>query len=499
MEGCQKKVCLMKSIFKFCFFVFIVFILCMRASFGSILDKKLLLAEQNVFGQDSAEDKALIEKNTTAAQIDHSNTEKSVHSELNVSQTSVYENKSVEQEQTVKKLKSSSSVVEREGLNEQEWNTDLKFDSLYHQPVIEEDKDIDFFWKTVFKFKALSIREDRIDATVHVENYGKFEWQVEDFLSFYNEGLLLGRSGFVQSVYERGDRKSGFHPVDAYLDIKTSFVIFRFGMVKQDFLKAPLLVTDKTFPSMMQQFYFDWDKSKLDIILQSAITNNPLESVTRGKKLNEWPTLFLTSSVFWDLQDIFNFNIKEKLTAFYITNLSSSIAEDSRRYGNSITEGRARFKYAFLGLYNSLSFQTALSDNWMFEIGGDFIHNFAGAVDYNKEETFAFNLDMRARGNNQGERIYGSIYHNYKELMELKLTAEYFSNQSDSSVASFNSELYGHNNRVGGRVVFQSHFYNSGLTFGLSYTGSLPIDETRNQMGFASAVSMFLKTNYLAI
>ena len=398
------------------------------------------------------------------------------------------ESKPSEKKMLIRKKDLSSQEVssfEQEELSEMEVDESIiESDLTSDFPDSQRTHGIEAFWKTVFKLRAFSDRSTT-DAMVSTEIYGKLKWQVMDFLSFHNQSLIIGRSGFTSSIYERSDRRSGLHLVESYFDLETSFLTFRFGNVNQDFLKAPLLITDKTFPSLIQFISFDLqDKSKLAIFLQQAMTDNAVESVRRESQIIKGVPLFFTSSFFLDLNDFMGLNIAENFTLFYMTNLSPAIADQSRIYGNTIDfmKSDSRFRFKFFGFYNSLNFHKTLFGDWIFETGGDIIHNFSAPDTYN-----------------QGERLYSSLYHNYKGFAELKLTLEYFANQSDTSVAYFNSELYGHNNREGSRLIFQSHFYSSGLTLGLSWTRSWPINEERSATGFSSAIAFFLTSNYVPI
>ena len=389
------------------------------------------------------------------------------------------ENPSAIEEEVNEQNTSSSN---QDNLSEMKPNEDIKSNLESFLTDVKKNEYITVSWKTAFKGKTFMSRL-RTDFVAIAENYIKFNWQVTDFLSVYNEGLIMGRNGFSQSVYERSDRRSGFHLIESYFDMKISPLALKFGIVKQDFLKAPLLITDKPFTSLIQQLSFDLgNKAKLALVFQEAITNNAMEFIRKEPNLNKWPPLFLTSSLFLDLKDILSLNIKEKLTAFHYRNLSSSVAYASKFYGNNTNKGSesdSQFEYDFLGLYNSLKLQKTLSKNWMIEVGGDFIHNFFAPETYN-----------------QGGKLQGSIYHNYKDFTELNFSAEYFFNQPDSSVAYFNSELYGHNDREGVRFVLQSHFYSSGLTFGLSYVESRTI---KGSPDHSYAVTVFLKSNYVSI
>ena len=114
------------------------------------------------------------------------------------------------------------------------------------------------------------------------------------------------------------------------------------------------------------------------------------------------------------------------------------------------------------------------------EFGNDFIYNF-----------------LAPENHRMGERYYGALYHNYEDFMEFKFTLEYFGNESDTSVAFFNSELYGHNDRYGFLVNLQSHLYSSGITLGFSYVRSWPINPSVKKEEHTYIFSV--KTNYMPI
>ena len=141
----------------------------------------------------------------------------------------------------------------------------------------------------------------------------------------------------------------------------------------------------------------------------------------------------------------------------------------------------SEFKYQFYGIHNTIQAKTFLSSNWIVEAGYDFLHNFGAPDTYN-----------------QGERFFASIYNNFQDLMEIKLTGAYFANQSDSSVSFYNTEEYGHNNRKGWFVKLENHFYESGITFGISYVDSVPIN-TPSHIERSRSLMFFIGTNYVQI
>ena len=346
--------------------------------------------------------------------------------------------------------------------------------------------DVEAFWNADYEFKRFSSRSS-IDTLVKVEFLGRLKWQLAETLSIHTKGLVVGRSGHTQFIYDRSDRLGGFHLLEFFFQwFAFPSVSLQHGIIEQDFLSAPLLVTDKTFPSMIGEWSVDYfSEVQLKLLFQVAIASNFTEKVERILQLQEAP-LFLTSSLFLDGQnDFFDIAIKEKLTVFHYYNLPPDIANRSRIYGNFINGqgSNSVFKYSFFGFHNNLSFQKILSDLWALSAGVEFIYN------------------LRAPDtHNEGMRLYSSVYHNYKETMEIRVTGELFANQSDTSVAYYNSETYGHNNRKGFLAKVESHFFRSGLTLEIAFVYSKPINYVeQSTIKDAYSFSVALKTNDIAI
>ena len=349
----------------------------------------------------------------------------------------------------------------------------------------QRSRDFQSYWKADFKIYTLTDRSttNTISST---EVYGKIHWMILDNFSIHLQGLIVGRNGFSQSVYDRDDRRRGFHFLEGYLKYKRnpSFEVV-FGNIKQDFLQAPLLITDKTFPSLKETVHLNFFSNiKGRLVFQQAIPDNATENVRRATQIISTP-LFLTSSLFLDKSLGFKqFKIQQNFTSFYFTNLSSAVADKGRLYGNSVnySGSDSDFKFKFYGIYSSTKSRFSLTDVWIAELGFDFLHNFGA------QDTF-----------NQGERLYTSIYKNFQNILEIKITGEYFTNQSDSSVAYYNSELYGHNNRIGGGLRLESYFYKSGINLGMSYRYSQPIEKLRTTTGKGHYFLLYVGTNYVSI
>ena len=380
--------------------------------------------------------------------------------------------------------------------------TDLelkKTDSLQEEAPsslfdLTEESGLEAEWKIAsglnmfFETGKSVVRESRLPFEMGV--HGRFKWEFSDFLSIHAEGLVLARRGFQQSFLEREDLKDGVNFSNFYYKIKTplklfaSPLIFQFGIINQEFLKAPFLLTDTSFTGLLAKSVFSFNEnSRLSFFLQGAIPYNAEHLFVRPDQLNKaWP-FFLSSSGFLDWDDLWGFKIGESLTFFYMDNLTPEIADKSQTYGNTVDsfDASSRFEYGFAGLYNSFSLSRKFLNRWIVGIKWDHISNFLAPKD-----------------SNMGDKIQASLYHDYRDFMELGLAVEYFRNESDSSVAYFSSENYGHNNRRGIRLKLQSHLYSSGLTFQAIYTYMNPIQK-KTWMGRINSFSLILKSNYASI
>jgi len=350
-----------------------------------------------------------------------------------------------------------------------------------------ENKNIKAFWKSIFRTNAFTDKSTT-NTIVSTEIYGKLQWKLVNSMSFHAKALAMGKNGFTQSIYDRSDRNTGLHILEAFFEWNSMDMFLKIGNIQQSFLEAPLLITDRTFPSVLFRFPLTSTEQskKLFFLFQGAIPDNASEVVRRETQIVRGAPLFATSSIFFQSSDFLsNSTVKDIFTLYYYYNISPAVADRSRVYGNTIerTGNDSSFRFQFLGLHNHLKWQKQIADLWLLELGIEYLYNFLAPDTYN-----------------EGGRFYGALYHNYENLMELKFTGEIFSNQSDTSIAYYNSEIYGHNNRRGVSARVQSHLFSSGLTIGVSTVYSQPINNPeQSPTGSAFSVSVFLLTNYVTI
>lgn len=360
---------------------------------------------------------------------------------------------------------------------------------------IEKERDVspstekNFKFSSRVRFKPFIVkRQDKNDTVFDARMYGKVDWKFSDSLSIYSEGFLLGHHGSIQSVYQREYRKEGFNLLEIFLKYNyNSHIKIKFGSLHQDFLDAPLLVKDKTFPAFQEivSFSLPWDVTG-QLILQQAIPNNMDDDIQYFSQLTNTP-FFFTGSLFLETKShpqLLYSSVEDKLTFFYFTPLPPVIAIIGHRDGNSVSgDGSdAGLKFPFIGIHNNINWQFPFKDSWVVELGLDYLHNFGAPKTYNT-----------------GGRIYASLYHDFLELMELKATGEIFGNQSDASVAFYNEWKYGHNNRQGMGLELRGYFYQSGLTVGARYIYNYPIETRRTSLEEGHYFSIYIGTGYISI
>ena len=342
---------------------------------------------------------------------------------------------------------------------------------------------VDMFWKASFNptllFDSLST-----STILKTDIHGRLRWRILETFFLESEVLLLGRNGFNQSIYDRDDRGSGISILEVLFEWKPSDQSsLKFGSLKQDFFEMPLLISDRTFPSLVSSWNFKENKD-WKFVLRAAIPENASGRTTRAAQLIKGVPLFLTASLLLHEEDFFNFYVQDVFSFYSYYNLPPSVAVRSRTFGNTTEyEGDdTKFAYPFLGIHNNLRVRKELDYNWIAELGTEGIFNF-----------------LAPNTLNEGARVYSAFYHNYKDFMEVKVGGEVFFNQSDASVAYYNSEVYGRSNRRGFLASLQGHFYESRLTIGASLGYTDPIRPKPHYPERAVYISFFITTNYIAI
>lgn len=316
---------------------------------------------------------------------------------------------------------------------------------------------------------ALSASAPKIDAAFSI--YGN---SVEsDTISGINTGSSI--DGFISQklsedleyalrggvVFETGSNKAlnidEFAPKQApYLYesyVKASFLeslSIKIGALNQQSYNSELLLADVPFAGAKEEAKFEAGNFRFLISAQQAVPNNQdlnqrLGSVQEGTPSFMIETLglgYVGESVLFDLQ----------VSHFQYQDISSSVAQDSRFLGNSVSgvNQNAKFSYGYEGINVASDFALNIGSDKVLKIKGQYLFN-----------------NEAPDGRNTGY-LYGAAL----RMNSVELGALRFKNESDSSVAYYNDKWLGHNNRDG---------------YGVSVKYLIPKQNTEIEFNFISA------------
>ena len=362
--------------------------------------------------------------------------------------------------------------------------------------LIDSLEGMEASWKV--EFHTNFFNEPRAtNAVVSTEMYAQLNWSLLQNLSLSAQALFIGRNGFTQSIYDRPDRPKGLNLLESFFEW-TIYPKLRvqFGIIQQDFLEAPLLITDKTFPSFILNYSWELYDFQSSFLIQTTIPDSAQDTVKRKVQRLEGVPHFSVTSLKLENKTFpipWEHAFSNRLTWFFYYKLAPDVAIASRQFRNKVQHlgSDSGFRYNYYGLHNHTNFKLVLSQVWAAEVGFEYLNNLDFYFSKWKDED---------NGHNEGYRAYLGLYYNYQNFLEIKSLLEVFENRSNSSVAYYNSEKYGHNDRKGVLAELQLHFHESGLSLGMYFVNSQPVNPEDNEaIGSATAVSLFLKTNYITI
>ena len=257
------------------------------------------------------------------------------------------------------------------------------------------------------------------------------------------------------------------------------------GAINQDYLSAPLLVSDQAFLSALVGYSHIRSKYEWQVVVQQSMPS----VINSFRRLNEIADSPYFSSLFlygeWLPSDHYSF--KGHLTTFYFTSLPSFIAYQSKTYGNTVfgEKSSADFAYSYYGFNGDISTQIHVLPELYLSLGYNGVINLSAPF----EKAY-------------GERIYLITDMDFWKWTKLYSRLEYFYNNSDSTPAYFNSEIYGHNDRKGFLTELKAFFPKGNFEVGLRYVFSSSIQQevTRSSLGAKQhSLMVFVSSRYLSI
>lgn len=266
-------------------------------------------------------------------------------------------------------------------------------------------------------------------------------------------------SGTTQSLYRELDQNNGLFIREAYADYRPfNFLRFKAGAISQQHLNAPLLVSRRSFPAVVEKLVISKDNTALILKAQQAIPTSSSFDQERSDK--EPQASFQTQTI--EGRAIFgNLMMKGFVTNFQFNNLPSKVAFDSSIFGNTVPDNDVGFS------------------NFVFDYAGQVL----GAEAILKFSAYEFGAGIQQIENQEAPEKFNTGRLGFVRALipfgddELEMKFENFFNESDSSVAFYNSALYGHNNRVGYSAFAKYSFRNRGFAINAGYVNSDVINQ----------------------
>ncbi len=347
-----------------------------------------------------------------------------------------------------------------------------------HRMVLEN------WWKTDLESFYLTDRSTN-QIIIRPKVNTKFLTRFYPYLYAVVEFELLTGSGSIQEIFQRVGEINGIrHREIFFLWSATDWLAIKIGAINQKFLNAPLLMANNPFLSIVESMnVFTDNKSDIALKFQQSIPNTFSDSnsiYTQG--ITKIP-FFATHSLTWNYHPKSFYTIKTYGTFFHFHSLPNNIANASIVYGNTPTEGDvSEFKYNYAGYYIAIEPSFRLFPNMEIRLKVHYIHN-----------TKVTEEDLGLGG------LYGiEVPFDLTENIRMTPSFEYFVNQPDSSVAYYNSERYGHNDRKGAAIQVTLNLYDRNIEIGLRYmnTNSLREQALIQEQDY---FLFFFRTNYAKI
>lgn len=235
-----------------------------------------------------------------------------------------------------------------------------------------------------------------------------------------------------------------------------SFFGVQAGAINQRHHGSPLLVDGFSFPAIFE--FLEWKPGNFifQVNSQQAIATSTSFS-TRAIGKEDTPYLITGAIKAKYLSPSDKVSLATRATFFQFKNMTRGIAHDSRFYGNTVVgigpEG-ALFFHEYQGFELGIDSKFTLFENFRLELGNSFIRN-----------------PKAPKSNNQGTYYFTKLTY-FDENIEISPKFGVFKNESDSSVAYYNSQSLGHNNREGITAGFSVHLPKDKLWIEGSYVKS---------------------------
>lgn len=329
------------------------------------------------------------------------------------------------------------------------------------QPPLQEPRNsrLKLYWKSLTEGR-LSASEIQNSQYVSFFLGTKAKYRFTENFQFLLNARLRLRSETTQSLFERKDAGNQVYLYEGLMRWKPfDFLRFDMGAVNMRYLDAPLLVTDQPFLGIRETLGWGSEQFRVNFhFLQAVPTSRTFSS--QNVEIESTPS-FTSETLKLSVRPHRRFLAKGHVTHFAYNDLPGAVALESRIYGNSVppTTGRyGQFSYGFDG----------------FETGGEIDILLSRALKTSAGLSYLKNNEAPDKLN-RGQIVFGELTWRMKDGVYLIPRYSTFINQSDTSPAYYNSEIYGHNDRVGERIDLGLLLKNFGWKVTATYVDSQSI------------------------
>lgn len=332
------------------------------------------------------------------------------------------------------------------------------------QTDAQQAKRMSLSWKFGLGAESFANEKEQVQSTGFGVQ-GDLRYRLLRSLDLSANARALLQSGYAQSRFGDNAPSSGVALGEAVLRFRpVSFFSFHAGAIDQGHLEAPLLVSSRPFPGVLQKLMFgDRDFSVVLRTQQTVPTSTTLS--TRAVEAEVTP-YFLSETLAMKARAADWLTLKTYGSHFMFRSLPSTVAFESEPYGNTVEDlgpNSSRFKFGFEG--------------WVAGGGGKI--QFSPAI--------AWNLDGQVIQNTQAPETYrnAQMASSGFEIalpseIDLLPKAEVFFAESDVAPAFYNSSEYGHNNRTGWAAELGVKFRQAGFKLGGRYVDAEVINPSHD-------------------
>ena len=350
------------------------------------------------------------------------------------------------------------------------------------QSDISSEFEVQGFWRPHIEGSFLSNREGR-ERLMKIKLYGKFDVEFNSYISGRFEPYLVIKEGEIQRRFTRSE-STFVQMYQGFFDVRPmEGMSLQIGAVNQDYLSAPLLVSDQAFLSALIGYSHIKSKYEWQVVVQQSMPS-VINSFRRHNEIADSPyfsSLFVYGE--WLPSDYYSF--KGHVTGFYFADLPSFIAYQSKTYGNTVSgeKSSANFAYSYYGINGDISTQIHVLPELYLSLGYNGLINLGAPF----EKAY-------------GERIYSVADMDFWKWTKLYSRLEYFYNTADSAPAYFNSEIYGHNDRKGFLTELKAFFPKGNFEVGVRYVLSSSIQQEISNSSLGEkqhSFMVFVSSRYL--